>query len=113
MILDFFSGIEVCAQYAEDGHAIVEWQINSDSYHIEGRNDGSEVTIYFNEPRSRQQFPERYDGCIDTSGVSISIRNVFDREKMFFKLNDPNGVLPAPFPVFETWTRFNEDEIFD
>ena len=25
----------------------------------------------------------------------------------------PEGGLPPPFPVFEQWTRFNEDELFD
>ena len=25
----------------------------------------------------------------------------------------PNGILPPPFPVFGSWTRFPEDEIME
>ena len=45
--------------------------------------------------------PTRCDDCIPNVGVSTSIREVFDSSKISFKLNDPNGILLPPFPVFE------------
>ena len=32
---------------------------------------------------------------------------------MSFRLNDPNGILPDPFPVFGSWTRFQEDIYYE
>ena len=113
VVLDFFGGVTLWAQYAEGGHAVDEWEIAAPDYRIEGAADGSDVTIHFVEPQTRQQFPEACEGCIETSGVSISIRNVFDAERIAFRLNDPEGNLPSPFPVFGSWTTFREDEIFD
>ncbi|WP_419165155.1 hypothetical protein [Candidatus Palauibacter sp.] len=42
-----------------------------------------------------------------------AVRDVFDEEWIRFRVNDPDGALPSPFPVFTSWTRFREDEIFD
>ena len=114
VVLDFFSGVSLRAQSAEGGYAVSEWEIAASDYRIErAAPDSPEITIYFADPRTAQQFPEACEGCIDTSGVSISIRNVFDAERIAFRLNDPEGNLPAPFPVFGSWTTFREDEIFD
>ena len=38
------------------------------------------------------------------------MKNVFDGDDIEFRINDPNDVLPLPFPVFKSWTQFNEDE---
>ena len=114
VVLDFFDGFSLSAQYAEGGYAVSEWEISSNDYRIESRgDDGGEVTIYFVAPTSRQQFPEECEDCIETSGVSISIRNVFDADAIRFRVNDPEGVLPSPFPVFGSWTQFEQDEYFD
>ena len=113
VILDFHEGIQLWAQYSKDSRAVNEWEIVADDYRVEGERGGSEVDIYFNGPGSSQQFPTKCEDCIPTSGLSISIRNIFDGEKISFKLNDPENNLPAPFPVFESWTKFREDEIFD
>jgi hypothetical protein len=113
VILDFFGPISIWAQYAEGGHAVHEWEITADDYRIEATADGSEVTIHLVAPRSRQQFPVECEDCIDTAGVSIAIRDLFDAERITFRINDPSGVLPPPFPVFDSWTRFREDEILD
>ena len=109
VILDFFGAVGIWGQYAEDGHAVSEWEISSDSYRIERRSI-SEIALYLEQPVSMQTLPTRCDNCIGTEGVSISIRDVFDSAKISFKLNDPHGVLPSPFPVFNSWTRFSEDE---
>ena len=111
VILDFFSGVNLWAQYAEGNTALSEWEIFSDDYRIE--KNGSEYRIYFDAPRSVQILPTQCDDCIETSGISISIRNLFDSEKIEFKLNIDNDAFPRPFPIFESWTKFREDEYFD
>ncbi|MDE2697157.1 MAG: hypothetical protein OXH97_11705 [Chloroflexota bacterium] len=114
VIIEFFDGLGLWAQYAEGDHAVDEWEVRSAAYTIKSRGDvADEVTLTFIDAESRQQFPDACEGCIDTSGVSISIRNVFDGDGMRFRINDPDGVLPSPFPVFGSWTRFEEDEYFD
>ena len=110
MILDFFGPLSVWAQYAEGGHALNEWEIVADDYRVERAGYGEMVTLYPVAPRTRQQFPTECVGCIDVTGVSVSVRNVFDPDRIAFRLNDPDGVLPVPFPVFAQWTQFREDE---
>ena len=113
VILDFFNGVSLWAQHAEGNYAINEWEIRADDYRIEQAADGSEIRIYFIEPSSSRTLPNRCENCIETAGISISIRSVFDSKRITFKLNDPDNSLPSPFPVFESWTKFREDEYFD
>ena len=113
VILDFFGGLSLWAQYAKDGHAVNEWEIVAKDYRVEKASGGSEFKIYFDQPNSTHEFPTKCDNCIQTSEVSISIRNLFDSEKISFKVNDPDNSLPLPFPVFKSWTKFSEDEFFD
>ena len=113
VILDFFNGISLWAQYAEGNYAINEWEIRADDYRVERASDGSEIKIYFIEPRSTRILPNRCENCIETVGISISIRDVFDSDRIAFKLNDPDKSLPSPFPVFQSWTKFREDEYFE
>lgn len=113
VILDFFGPISIWAQYAEGNHAVNEWEVLADDYRIEGHGDGSEITIHLVQPGSTQTIPTECDDCIPTDNVSLSIRNVFDSESISFKLNDPDGSLPLPFPVFHSWTTFSEDEYFE
>ena len=115
IILDFFDErnkiISLWAQYAEGDTALKEWEIFADDYRVE--KAGSEYRLYFDTPRSHQNLPTKCDNCIETEGISILIRNLFDSEKIEFKMNDEDNKLPSPFPVFKSWTRFNEDEYFD
>ena len=111
VILDFFKGISLWAQYSEGMYALSEWEILSDDYRIE--KAGSEYRIYFEAPRSTQILPTQCDNCLETTGISISIQNLFDSEKIRFKLNINNDNFPRPFPIFESWTEFSEDEYFD
>lgn len=113
VILDFFNGVELWAQYSEGKYAINEWKIIAEDYRIEKAENGSEIKIYFVEPNSMRTLPDPCEDCIETAGISVSIRDVFDSEKISFKLNDPDKRLPSPFPVFQSWTRFREDEYFD
>lgn len=111
VILDFHSGISLWAQYAEGAYAVNEWEILADSYSVKA--SGSEYTLSFNAPVSRQQFPTECEDCVPTEGVSISVRDLFDKERTAFRVNDPDNVLSLPFPVFKSWTRFSEDEYFN
>ena len=116
VIIDFFDDTEgniirMWAQYAEGEYALREWEIFAKDYRVE--KGGSEYRLYFIEPHSHQNIPSECDDCIETNGVSISIRNLYDKDKIRFKINDENKSLPTPFPVFKSWTDFNEDEYFD
>ncbi|MDD9973564.1 MAG: hypothetical protein OXU27_06130 [Candidatus Poribacteria bacterium] len=111
IILDFFRGVSLWAQYAEGNTALSEWEILADDYRVE--KAGSEYRIYFDAPRSVQILPTQCNNCIETSGVSISVRNLFDSKRIRFKLNIDNDNFPRPFPIFESWTKFSEDEYFD
>lgn len=117
VMLEFSGRVSIWAQYAEGNQAVNEWEIVSGDYRIESRGDRdedtSEITVQFDQPKSTRGLPSRCEDCILTSGVSISIRNVFDPGRISFRINDPNGVLPSPFPVFESWTRFSEDEYME
>lgn len=115
VILDFFDSegkiISIWSQYSEGDTAIQEWEIFANDYRVE--KGGSEYRLYLDSPNSHQNLPNKCDNCIETKGISISIRNLFDSERIEFKLNDPDDSLPSPFPVFTSWTRFSEDEYFD
>lgn len=111
VILDFFNGLEFWAQYSEGNAAIDEWEIASSEYRIE--RSGSEIRLHFTNPASRRMLPAPCDDCIPVAGISISVRDVFDEGAIRFKVNDADGRLPSPFPVFTSWTRFREDEVFD
>ncbi len=109
--IDFFSGIKIYAQYGVDGHAVNEWEIHADDYNLETGDSHNVITLHPIEPRTTQRFPTECSNCIDTTGVSVSVRNAFNPSLTEFRINDPSGVLPPPFPVFGDWTTFREDEI--
>ena len=111
VVLDFFSPLTLWAQYAEADRAVSEWEIVSGDYMVKGDPEGSQVTLRLISPQTSQTFPTQCQDCIETVGVSISIRNVFNPDRIAFRINDPDGVLPSPFPVFQKWTTFYEDEI--
>ncbi len=115
VILDFFHNtrqtIGLRAQYAEGGIALNEWEIRAKEYRVE--KSASEYRLYFESPSSHQNLPNQCENCIETEGISLSIRNLYDNEKIEFRINDPDESLPIPFPIFNTWTKFSEDEYFD
>ena len=115
-VIVYFSGdnrVSVWAQFAADDRAIHEWEIVSEDFQLTGNADGSEVTVVLGQARSERLFPSACRDCIDATGVSIGIRDVFDPDRIAFRMTDPEGVLPLPFPVFESWTDFEEDEYFE
>lgn len=115
VILDFFDNdrqiINLWAQYAEGDTALYEWEILAKDYRVE--KSSSEYRLFFESPSSHQNLPNQCINCIESEGISISVRNLFDKDKIEFRINDPNERLPIPFPVFNTWTKFSEDEYFD
>ena len=113
VILDFHDGFNLWAQYAEDGHAVYEWEIIADGYRIESTADRSGIVLFPTGVTSMQQFPDSCSDCIPTLEVSVSVRDVLDEDEIAFRINDPNSALPLPFPVFGSWTRFDEDEYFE
>lgn len=115
VILDF-SGegrVAVWAQFAEGERAIHEWEIVSEDFGLTGNADGSKVTVVLGPSRSERLLPSPCRDCIDATGVSIGIRDVYDPDRIAFRITDAEGVLPSPFPVFESWTDFEEDEYFE
>lgn len=111
VIIEFFDGIALWAQYAEGEYAKKEWEISSRNYRIL-KYSNSEYEFVFVEPQTRQQIPTECENCIAISGVTLSVRGL-EGGKISFKVNDPKGVLPLPFPVFNSWTKFQEDEYFE
>ena len=65
VVLDFFDGITLWAQYSEEGRAIDEWEVSAKDYRIE--QAGNEIKIQFNEPASRRLFPDQCEDCIPTA----------------------------------------------
>ena len=110
VVLDFFGPVSLWAQYAEGGHALNEWEIIADDYLVQPTATVREVRLILISPRTRQMLPGECENCIDATGVTIAVRNVLDPDQISFRIEDPHGVLPRPFPVFTGWTRFQEDE---
>lgn len=113
VILEFFDGAAVWGQYAVGDRAVNEWEIVAEDYRIEWNDNVSEVTITFNEPKLLEELPNKCDDCIHVSSFSLSIRDLFQSKELSFKLNAPRDVLPPPFPVFTSWTKFEEDVYFE
>ena len=113
VVLNFSGRVGVWAQYSVANRAINEWEIVATDHRIEWNDSFSEVTVHFDEPQFLQILPTECDDCIQVTGFSLSIRDLFNSEKISFKLNAPGDVLPPPFPIFTSWTRFREDEYFE
>ena len=68
------------------------------------------ATLYPVAPRTWRQLPSECGHCVDAKGVSASVKNILGLDRTVFRVNDPGGVPPEPFPGFTTWTEFREDE---
>ncbi len=115
VILDFFeSGDQtfgLWAQYALNERALAEWEVTAADYRVE--KSGSEYRLIPVEPISMRSLPTSCEDCITVSGLSISVRNLLNGGNIQFKLNNAGNQLPTPFPVFEGWSAWSEDEYFD
>ena len=110
IVLDFSDGIQLYAQYTEDKTALNEWEISAKEDHIE--KAGTVYRLHCKDPRVIQILPKQPDKQIQIRNLSISIRNLFDKQTIQFKLNPGANRFPLPFPVFESWTRFREPKVF-
>ena len=72
VILDFIGRFSLWAQYSEGRYAINEWEIIAYDCRIEMADGGSEIRLYFIEPRSVRTLPNRCEDCIDTLGISTT-----------------------------------------
>ena len=52
VVIDFFGGVMVWAQYAEEGYALNEWEVSAADYRVEKHGEVSEVTIHPIDPRA-------------------------------------------------------------
>ena len=115
VVLDFFSSgdqtLGLWAQYSLNGVALAEWEVGASDYRVE--KSGSEYRLVPIGPRSSRTLPTSCENCIPASGLSISVRNLFDGGNLQFKLNNSGNRLPPPFPVYENWTTWIEDEYLD
>ena len=41
------------------------------------------------------------------------MRKALDADEIAFRINDHDGKLLSQFPVFDSWTRFKENELVD
>ena len=111
VVLDFSNGLSLWAQYAEAGDAISEWEITAADYRMKSFGRKSPATLTPVLPDTHRFLPTECRDCIDAGGVTIEVRNVIDPAGIEFRVLDPHQMLPAPFPAFEAWTKFQEDEI--
>lgn len=111
VVIDLSDGLRLWAQYAEGRRAISEWEIIAEEYWVKSLGSKSPATLIPVFPKSHQLLPTECRDCIDASGVIIEARNVFDPDRVEFRVHDPHRVLPSPFPIVGDWTRFQEDEI--
>ena len=44
------------------------------------------------------------------SGLAILVEDYGHADRIMFSLVDGDDNLPPPFPVFQSWTRFEEDD---
>ncbi|MCY3556569.1 MAG: hypothetical protein OXH56_14745 [Gemmatimonadetes bacterium] len=115
VIIDFFGSedqaIGLFAQYALNEVALAEWEVSAGNYNVE--KSGSAYTLVPIEPSSSRSLPAPCENCIPVSGLSISVRNLFNGGNIQFKLNNAGNRLPLPFPIFDEWSTWSEDEYFD
>ena len=84
VILEFFNGIRLWAQYAEDGHAKYEWEIYSTDYRIESRGEGFPHRGLIRQSKvDMQGFPTECENCIETSGSVYLHQGYFRQRKDF------------------------------
>lgn len=102
----FNDGIELYLAYVDNEIATNEWEIEADDYKV--LKQGSEYRIDFLSPRSEQTLPTKCKNCVQTTGISILVKNPFNEGKIRFKLNFENNNFPPPYPVLESWTKFEE-----
>ena len=115
IVIDFHGGVglSVRAQRYDGGRAVDDWRVSQDFYWMEKAHGLPVYRFDMRNPTVERTLPKECDegeDCIDTTGLSVLVRDYHRKEEIQFAFWDSIGHLPAPFPVFTSWTRFVEDD---
>ena len=113
VIIDFLNGPNPWAQYAGGERALDEWEVAASDYRIDRKDNGAVLGIGLTSPRSERTMATPCRDCVEPAGFSLSVRDVFDADRISFRVDDPESSLPSPFPVCGSWTGFEEDIYYD
>lgn len=103
-------GLAVRAQQLEGGQVVAEWSVSGPVYWIEKAVEQAIHKLHIRNGVVERTRPEECTDCIDVRGMSVLIRRYHLDDDMRFVLWDSIGHLPPPFPVFQSWTSFEEIE---
>ena len=103
-------GLAVKAQQLEGGQVVAEWSVSGPGYWIEKAVDQAIHKLHISGAVVERTRPEGCTDCIDVRGMSVLIHRYHLDDDLKFALWDSIGHLPPPFPVFESWTSFEEIE---
>lgn len=109
IVVDFTDGLSLRAQYTEGGNTVDDWSVRQDFYWLEKAHGEPVYRFDWRNPIVRRLLPKECEDCIDTSGLTVLVRDYFKKDEILFALWDSAGQVPSPLPVFESWTRFVED----
>jgi len=113
IVIDFNHGLTMRGQYIKGGNIIDDWSVRQDVYWMEKAHGEPVYRFEWRSPTVRRLLPEECEDCIDTSGLTILVRDYHKRDGILFALWDSAGLVPSPLPVFDGWTRFAEDARHD
>lgn len=108
--IDFRGGLALRAQQLEEGQVVAEWSVSGPGYLIEKALDQAIHKLHIYDAVVERTSPEECTDCIDVRGLSVLIHRYHLDDDLRFVLWDSIGHLPPPFPVFESWTSFEEIE---
>ena len=103
-------GLAVRAKQFEGGQVVAEWSVSGPDYWIEKAVEEAIHKLHIRDAVVERTRPEECTDCIDVRGMSVLIHRYHLDDELRFALWDSIGHLPAPFPVFERWTSFEEIE---
>lgn len=109
IVIDFNDGLSLRAQSTQGGNTVDDWRVWQDFYWMEKAHGEPVYRFEWLNPTVKRLLPEECDDCIDTSGLTVLVRDYFKKDEILFALWDSLGTVPSPLPVFESWTRFVED----
>lgn len=112
IVIDFRDGLSVEARHSVGGEVVDEWKVFQNDYYWIERAHGHPIYRFdFTRPTVERLVPEDGGDPVDPEGLMILVRDYGRNEEIRFALQDSAGALPSPFPVFERWTRFVEDDV--
>lgn len=114
VILDFHQGMRIQVQLSEERISVFECEFGTEAMQAEAGPSASGVTLLFaGTANIHDDISINCESRDRLEAVSVSIRNLFDRDRMRFRLNDPHQALPAQFLILGSWAEYPEDEVVD